>query len=197
MNTTNKPRSSVFKVELNGEEMRLLHTKQRKAWLANGIPDYATRIGRLDRLIALLVDNRDEIAATLNEDYGGRSIQESLFLEVLYLVDCLKFNKVHLKEWMDPELHEAPFSDGVARVAFQPKGVIGVISPWNLPWLLAFLPVIDIFAAGNVCMLKPSELTPRTSALIARLVAQFFDETELTVLQGGPGDRGSFCGFAF
>jgi coniferyl-aldehyde dehydrogenase len=197
MNTTNKPRSSVFKVELNAEEMRLLHTKQRKAWLANRIPNYATRIGRLNRLIALLVDNRDEIAATLNEDYGGRSIQESLLLEVLYLVDCLKFNKVHLREWMYPELHEAPFSDGLARVEFQPKGVIGVISPWNLPWLLAFLPVINIFAAGNVCMLKPSELTPKTSALIARLVAQFFDETELTVLQGGPETGAAFAALPF
>jgi coniferyl-aldehyde dehydrogenase len=197
MNTSNKPRSSVFKIELNPKEMRLLHTKQRETWLANGIPDYATRIDRLDRLIALLVDNKDEIVATISEDYGRRSIQESLFVEVLYLVNSLKFNKVHLREWMEPELHETPFPDGIARVEFQPKGVIGVISPWNLPCLLAFLPVSDIFAAGNVCMLKPSELTAKTSALMARLVAQFFDETELTVLQGGPETGAAFAALPF
>jgi coniferyl-aldehyde dehydrogenase len=129
MNTANKPKSPVFKIELKAEDMRLLLTKQKEAWLANGIPDYATRIDRMDRLIALLVENKDEIAATLSEDYGRRSVEGSLFIEVLYVVNSLKFNKVHLREWMEPELHEAPFPDGVARVEFQPKGVIGVISP--------------------------------------------------------------------
>jgi coniferyl-aldehyde dehydrogenase len=106
MNTTNKPRSAVFRVESNAEDLRLLHRKQKEASLANGIPNYAARIDRMDRLIALLVDNKDEIVATISEDYGKRSIEESLFAEVLYLVNSLKFNKVHLREWMEPELHE-------------------------------------------------------------------------------------------
>jgi coniferyl-aldehyde dehydrogenase len=194
MNTTNKPRSVVFRVESNSEELRLLHRKQREACLANGIPDFATRIDRLDRLIALLVDKKEEIVATISDDYGKRSIEESLFAEVLYLVNSVKFNKVHLEEWMKPELS---FSGGIARVEFQPKGVIGVIGPWNLPWLLALLPVINIFAAGNVCMLKPSELTPKTSALMARLVTEFFDETELTVVQGGPETGAAFAALPF
>jgi acyl-CoA reductase-like NAD-dependent aldehyde dehydrogenase len=141
MNAANKPNSPVFKVELNAEDMRLLLTKQKEAWLADGIPDYATRIDRMDRLIALLVGNKDEIAATLSQDYGRRSIEGSLFIEVLNVVSTLKYNKVHLREWMEPELHEAPFPDAVARVEFQPKGVVGVISPWNIPWLLAFRPI--------------------------------------------------------
>ena len=177
--------------------MRLLHRKQKETWLANGIPNYATRIDRMDRLMALLVDNKDEIVATISEDYGNRSVEESLFAEVLYLVNSLKFNKVHVREWMGPELHETPFPDGIARVEFQPKGVIGVISPWNLPWLLALLPVINIFAAGNVCMLKPSELTAKTAALMARLVAEFFDETELAVLQGGSETGAAFAALPF
>jgi hypothetical protein len=67
---TNKPKSLVSNVDLNAEDMRLLLTKQKEAWLANGIPDYARRIDRMDRLIALLVDNRDDIAATVS-DYSG------------------------------------------------------------------------------------------------------------------------------
>ncbi len=197
MNAANKPNSPVFKVELNAEDMRLLLTKQKEAWLADGIPDYPTRIDRLDRLIALLVDNKDEIAATLSKDYGRRSIEGSLFIEVLNVVSTLKYNRVHLREWMEPELHEAPFPDAVARVEFQPKGVVGVISPWNIPWLLAFSPIASIFAAGNVCMLKPSELVPRTSALMAQLVAQFFHETEITVLQGGPETGAAFAALPF
>src|SRR6266481_6536319 len=128
MITADKAKSPVFKVDLNAEDMRLLLTKQKEARLANGIPDYTTRIDRMDRLITLLVDSKDEIAATLSEDYGGRSIEGSL-LEVLVVVNTLKYNKIHLREWMDPELHEAPFPDAVARVEFQPKGVVGVISP--------------------------------------------------------------------
>jgi hypothetical protein len=64
---TNGPKSPVSNVDLNAEDMRLLLTKQKEAWLANGIPNYATRIDRLDRLIMLLVDNKDEIAATESE----------------------------------------------------------------------------------------------------------------------------------
>ncbi len=172
MITANKAKSPVFKVDLNVEDMRLLFTKQKEAWLANGIPDYTTRIDRMDRLITLLVDSKDEIAATLSEDYGGRSVEGSL-LEVLVVVNTLKYNKIHLREWMGPELHEAPFPDAVARVEFQPKGVVGVV------------------------MLKPSELAPRTSALMAQLVAQFFHETEFTVLQGGPETGAAFAALPF
>jgi coniferyl-aldehyde dehydrogenase len=197
MIAADNPKSPVFKVDLNAEDMRLLLTKQKEAWLANGIPDYATRIDRIDRLIALLVANKDEIATTLSQDYGRRSIEGTLLLDVLYVVNILKYNKVHLREWMEPELHEAPFPDAVAQVEFQPKGVVGVVTPWNFPWTLAFGPVADIFAAGNVCMLKPSELTPRTSALMARLVAQFFHETEITVLQGGPETGAAFAVLPF
>jgi coniferyl-aldehyde dehydrogenase len=196
MITANKPKSPVFKVDLNAEDMRLLLTKQKEAWLANGIPDHTTRIDRMDRLIALLVESKDEIAATLSEDYGGRCIEGSLG-EVLSVVKNLKYNKIHLTEWMEPELHEAPFPDAVARVEFQPKGVVGVVSPWNFPWALVFSPVASIFAAGNVCMLKPSELAPRTSALMAELVAQFFHETEIAVLQGGPETGAAFAALPF
>jgi coniferyl-aldehyde dehydrogenase len=150
----------------------------------------------VDRLIALLVDNKDGIAATLSEDYGGRSIEGSL-LEVLVVVNTLKYNKIHLREWMEPELHQAPFPDAIAQVEFQPKGVVGVVSPWNFPWALAFSPIASIFAAGNVCMLKPSELAPRTSALMAQLVAQFFHETEFTILQGGPETGAAFAALPF
>src|SRR5258708_32034871 len=184
MINANKPKSPAFKVNLNAEDMRLLLTKQKEAWLANGIPDYTTRIDRMDRLIALLVESKDEIAATLGEDYGGRCIAGSLG-EVLSVVKNLNYNKIHLREWMEPELHEAPFPDAVARVEFQPKGVVGGVSPWYSPWALVFSPVAPIFATVTTCILMPSEWAPRTSALMAQLVAQFFQQTEITVLQGG------------
>jgi coniferyl-aldehyde dehydrogenase len=87
---------------LNAVDLRLSLTRQKEAWLADGIPDYTTRIDRMDRLIALLVDNKDEIATTISQDFGGRSIEESL-LEVLVVVNTLKYNKIHLRDWMEPE----------------------------------------------------------------------------------------------
>ena len=71
-----------------------------------------------------------------------------------------------------------------ARIAPQPLGVVGVMSPWNYPWSLALMPIVDAFAAGNVVMLKPSEHSPATSALLQRLVAQYFTPEELTVVEG-------------
>src|SRR5258708_18355286 len=108
MITANKGKSPFCKVELNAEEMRLLLTKQKEAWLANGVPDRTTRIDRMDRLIALLVDNKEEIAATLSQDYGGRSIEGSP-LAVLVVVNTLTYNKIHLSDSNEPELHGAPF----------------------------------------------------------------------------------------
>src|SRR5258708_8659586 len=87
--------------------------------------------------------------------------------------------------------------DAIARVEFQQKGVVGVVSPWNFPWALAFSTIASIFAAGNVCMLKPSELAPRTSELLGQVVATFIDEAEFAVLQGGPETGAAFSALAF
>ena len=70
------------------------------------------------------------------------------------------------------------------------------MSTWNFPWRLAFAPIGYVFASGNRCMLKPSELTPATAALMAKLVAQYFDETELAV-QGGPQIGAAFTALPF
>src|ERR1700742_4150889 len=98
---------------------------------------------------------------------------------------------------MQPQIHEAMFPDAEARVEYQAKGVVGVVSPWNFPWNLSFNPIGYIMAAGNRVMLKPSELTPVTSALMAKLANRYFDETELAVVQGGPDIGAAFTALPF
>src|SRR5262249_35196557 len=66
----------------------------------------------------------------------------------------------------------------------QPLGVVGIVSPWNYPYNLAFSPALAALAAGNRVMLKPSELTPATSALMARMVAEHFAPEEMQVIVG-------------
>ena len=80
---------------------------------------------------------------------------------------------------------------------YQPKGVVGVISPWNFPVNLTFTPLAGILAAGNRAMIKPSEYTPATSALMAQMFGGAFSEEEIAVVTGGPEVGQAFAGLAF
>ena len=84
-----------------------------------------------------------------------------------------------------------------ARIEFQPLGVVGVISPWNFPVNLTFTPLAGILAAGNRCMIKPSEYTPATSDAMAEVIAAAFDEVEIAVITGGPQTGADFSGLPF
>jgi coniferyl-aldehyde dehydrogenase len=76
-------------------------------------------------------------------------------------------------------------------------GVVGVISPWNFPVNLTFTPLAGILAAGNRCMIKPSEFTPATSQMMAEAFAAEFSEEEIAVVLGGPQTGSDFSGLAF
>ena len=129
--------------------------------------DAATRIDRLDRAIALLVDHQQRLVEALSADFGHRSRHQSLFTDIAASIGPLKHAKKHLAEWMKPEKRKVDFPLNLlgakARIEYQPLGVVGVISPWNFPVNLTFTPLAGILAAGNRCMIKPSEYTPATS----------------------------------
>ncbi|HAU21519.1 MAG TPA: coniferyl aldehyde dehydrogenase, partial [Erythrobacter sp.] len=84
-----------------------------------------------------------------------------------------------------------------AELRYEPKGVVGILSPWNFPVNLAFGPLIQIFAAGNRAMIKPSEFTERTSLLMSELVAEYFTPDELAVITGGPEVAATFSSLPF
>ncbi|MBV9331620.1 MAG: coniferyl aldehyde dehydrogenase, partial [Alphaproteobacteria bacterium] len=160
------------------------------------------RIEWLDKAIQLLVDHKDAISESLREDFGHRSVHATLLTDVSGSISPLKHAKASLKSWMKPEKRKvSPRILGVlgasARVEFQPKGVVGVISPWNFPVNLTFTPLAGIFAAGNRAMIKPSEFTPRTSELMARMFRSAYDESEVAVFTGGPEVGSAFAGLAF
>ncbi len=189
---------------VNGRASGLLRTleRQRAAQAAEGRPALAVRSARIDRAIALLADNASEFAAALSADFGQRSPDVSLFADVAATIGTLKYAKANLARWTRPEKRR--LTPGIlkllgarAQVEYTPKGVVGVISPWNFPVNLAFAPLGAIFAAGNRVMIKPSEFTPETSALIARLVAKTFDEAEAAVVTGGPDIGAAFASLPF
>ncbi|MBP6381715.1 MAG: coniferyl aldehyde dehydrogenase [Pseudomonadales bacterium] len=174
---------------------------QRKAFRAEGFPEYGTRIDRIDRCIALLVDNQKAICDALSADYGCRSPYITRMAEIMTSVGNLKHVRKKLKSWMKPERRSAPVPMNLfgarALVYHQPKGVVGNMTPWNIPVGMVFSPMADILGAGNRVMIKPSEFTPQTSALTRELINRYFDRSEIAVLTGGPEVGAAFASLPF
>lgn len=183
-------------------EMRRILEKQRQAHIKDGPWSAEKRIQMLDRSIALLIGHKDAISDALREDFGHRSVEASLFTDVAGSIGPLKHAKAHTKTWMKREKRKvSPAILGLfgakAYIEYQPKGVVGVISPWNFPFNLTFTPLAGIFAAGNRVMIKPSEFTPRCSELMARMFRSAFDESEVAVFTGGADVGANFSRLAF
>src|ERR1700679_3273547 len=171
--------------------LNALLVKQRAAQLRHGVPSADIRIDRLNRCIALLVDHRSEIEAALSADFGARSRHVTAFADVASSIGPLKHARSHVKRWMKTERRgTTPGILGLfgarAEIRHQPKGVVGVISPWNFPVNLTFGPLAGVLAAGNRAMVKPSEMTPVASELMKKMFASAFDEEEIAVVTGGP-----------
>jgi coniferyl-aldehyde dehydrogenase len=176
--------------------------RQKVAHLRDGAPSAKLRIDRLDRCIRLLIDHEAAIVAALNADFGNRPAAVTGITDVAGSIGPLKHAKANLETWMRPEKRKTtPALLGLfgakAEVRYQPKGVVGVISPWNFPINLTFAPLAGVLAAGNRAMIKPSEYTPATSALMAEMVRKAFDEEEIAVVTGGPEVGQAFSELAF
>src|SRR6516162_4577078 len=182
--------------------MRQVLERQRQAHLKEDAPSAEKRIEWIDRAINLLVGHKEAIADALREDFGHRSVHASLLTDVSGSISPLKYAKENLKRWMRPEKRKVtPAILGLfgakARIEFQPKGVVGIISPWNFPVNLTFTPLAGVFAAGNRTMIKPSEFTPRTSELMERMFRSAYDESEVAVFTGGADVGGAFSRLPF
>ncbi|MDE1466609.1 coniferyl aldehyde dehydrogenase [Aurantiacibacter sp. D1-12] len=174
---------------------------QRAAFVAARPEPLSVRQDRLDRLLSLLTENDAALCDAMNEDYGNRSEVQSMITDVMAAITFTKYCKSNLRRWASPERRSVQFPLGLvgakAELRFEPKGVIGIISPWNFPVNLAFGPLAQVLAAGNRAMIKPSEFTPVTSNLIAELVAQYFSEDEVTVANGGVEVAQAFSSLPF
>ena len=182
-------------------ELQTLLDRQRDAYLAEGAVDAETRIDRLDRGIDVVYANRDRIIEALNSDFSCRSREVTLMTDVAASLGPLKHSRKHVRDWMRGEKRSTMFPlnllGGRSRVEYQPLGVVGVISPWNFPVNLTFGPLAGILAAGNRAMVKPSEFTPATSALMAEMVAEAWAPEEVAVVTGGPEVGQAFSALPF
>ncbi|WP_197375894.1 aldehyde dehydrogenase family protein [Mycolicibacterium baixiangningiae] len=173
--------------------------RQRAAFLRDGIPDVATRTDRVSRLQAMVLDNADDLAAALAEDFGTRPREVSMLTDVIGCIDDLQYQKKHLARWTKPE-RRAPILARTGlrqRLRHDPLGVVGVMGPWNFPVQLTVLPAGTALAAGNRVMVRPSEVTARTSAVMARLSPEYFAPEELVVLTDDQADGATFAALPF
>ncbi|MEQ5802826.1 coniferyl aldehyde dehydrogenase [Halomonas sp. H10-9-1] len=172
---------------------------QRRAFNAAPYPSLATRRERLARLATLTRRHRNEIAEAINKDFGQRAEMETRLAEVATILQGAGYARRRLRRWMRPSRQPVGWrlQPARARVHSQPLGVVGIISPSNYPWSLAWLPAIDALAAGNRVMIKPSEHTPATSALMARLAARYFEAEELCVVEGDAEVARAFAALPF
>ena len=181
------------------EALQASWTRTRAAWAAQGGLPYKARMDLLKALLGEVRTRKDAVADAISADFGNRSRHESLMAEVWLVVEAIKHTRKHLREWMQPESREVSvhFQPATARVVSQPLGVVGIIAPWNYPFQLALLPLIAAVAAGNRALIKPSEYTPRTSALLDEIVGAVFPAEVAKVVLGGPKTGAAFAGLPF
>ncbi len=188
------------------QEMHRVLELQKKLNIKEGAPDINTRKDRLDRVVAMVKKYDKKIIETVNQDFGNRDPMMSAATEVASVIGPMEHAKKNLKKWMKTEKRKAaiaPLGSALsllgarAQVRYQPKGVVGAISPWNFPMNLALAPLAGIIAAGNRVMHKPSELTPATSDLLKLMIEEFFNEEEMAVFVGDAEVGAAFSGLAF
>ncbi|MBX7455764.1 coniferyl aldehyde dehydrogenase [Mycolicibacterium sp. 3033] len=173
--------------------------RQRASFVADGPPGPALRRNRIDRLLALVLDNSDDFVDAMAADFGTRPRTGSLFTEIMGMISVIEHTRSHVRQWMrSTKLMRAARLVGLrAEVEPSPLGVVGIIGPWNFPLNLVVLPASAAFAAGNRVMIKMSEVTPRTAALMATLAPSYFDTTELHVVTGDVDTAAAFAALPF
>ncbi len=182
--------------------MKTILERQKAAFLGDGPPSVKARVDRLDRCIGLLIAHEAEIVKAVNADFGNRPAEVTGVADIAGSIGPLKHARANVERWMRPKARSTTPSllgllGAKAEVRVQPKGVVGIVSPWNFPVNLTFAPLAGVLAAGNRAMIKPSEFTPATSELMAQMFAKAFSIDEIAVVTGGPEVGEAFSRLAF
>ncbi len=153
----------------------------------------------LRKLEAIVLDDPKAWIDAVSQDFGHRAATETQLLELSAVARAASGARRQLGRWMAPtRVATPPFAaPGRSLIRHEPKGVVGVVSPWNYPIQLSLMPLVAALSAGCRTMIKPSELTPATNALLAERLAARFPEDQVTVVEGGPEVAEAFCAQAF
>ncbi|WP_026470186.1 coniferyl aldehyde dehydrogenase [Alkanindiges illinoisensis] len=173
--------------------------RQRMAFLNTEPANLKQRKAQLAKLRAAVLEYRSELQQAISADFGHRSYHETDVMELVGVVQSIDYLSRHLRRFMKLERRHVSlfYRSAQAHVEYQPKGIVGVMAPWNYPVSLTLIPLATALAAGNRAMLKPSELTPRTSEVLERMLAATFPVEEVAVVLGGPEVGAAFSRLPF
>ncbi|HEX7813488.1 coniferyl aldehyde dehydrogenase [Dyella sp.] len=171
----------------------------RNAHMQDPTPAWSVRSGWLDRLERMLLEQRDAFAEAISADFGTRPREETDLLEIFPSLSGLRHARRRGRHWMRPRkgMADMAFLPAGTTMLPQPRGVVGVIVPWNYPLYLAVGPLIDALVAGNRVMVKMSEFTPGFSSLFAHKVAEYFKPDEVCVVTGDADVAQAFSALPF
>jgi coniferyl-aldehyde dehydrogenase len=167
-------------------EAQRVFALQRAAYLAHPYPTLEERKENLRKLDRILVENAQAIAEAINADFGHRAVEETLMAEVFGTVDGIRHTLKHVAKWMKPQKRSVAitFAGGSNTLIPQPKGVVGIVSPWNYPLFLTAGPLTSILAAGNRAMIKMATNSQHLARLLAEKFATVFPEDTVAILPG-------------
>lgn len=160
--------------------------RQRGAQQREPVPPWSVRARRLRSLADLLGANQQGIIDAISGDFGRRAAEETQLLELFPAVQAVRHALRHGRRWMRPRRRWSQLWFLPARTALvaRPRGVVGIVVPWNYPLYLAVAPLVDALCAGNRVLLKMPEDAPRFSALFSTLIATHFDAGEVHAMAG-------------
>lgn len=180
-------------------DLQATFERMRNAHLAAPVVELEMRLDRLARLETALITAEARLIIAMSDDFSHRSAQESRTFDIDVTIGERRGAKRHLKGWMKSRRASTPmiYKPARAEIRPQPLGVVGVIAPWNFPVMLSIAPIAAALAAGNRVMLKPSELTPHTSTVLAEMLAGTFAHEEVTTITGGSEVATAFSSLPF
>ena len=170
------------------DELHRLYATQRAAYRSAPFPDVRTRKEHLGALAAMVIRHRLDIQAAMNADFAAHPTLFTDLVEVLGVAGRAGYAIEQLDGWLAADQRftdAAVFGTAEATIRFQPKGVVGNIVPWNFPFDLSLGPLVEMLAAGNRVVIKPSDYTPACAELLRTMLRETFDEDLVGVSVGG------------
>ncbi|MBS0483401.1 MAG: aldehyde dehydrogenase family protein [Proteobacteria bacterium] len=169
-------------------ELHRLFDAQRAAYLANPEPSLEERLELIGRIPGMVASNHERIVAALNADYGNHPALTTTLFDFFNVIERAQMAMENLATWMQRDerpLSPELYGSSVAYIRNQPKGVIGNLSAWNFPFDISFGPLIEMLAAGNRVIIKPSEQVPACGELMKEMIAATFAPEQVAVVTGG------------
>jgi coniferyl-aldehyde dehydrogenase len=186
---------------ITSDSMTGLLQRQKQAHTQQMTVSAVQRRERIQNVINLVCENHQELVEAIETDFGGRSQGFSIMNDVLGSLSCLKYTRDNLAPWLESDNRDvfSPYDQlgSTARVEYQPKGSVGIIGTWNAPLYTLLAPLACALGAGNRAILKPSEVTPNTAAVLQKLFKQHIDPLLVSVVTGGVEVSASFSALPF